>query len=58
MLLYALAWLWFLPAESKTPERQGPTHLSLNPCAFLPSQSWVQKAKGGISFVLYLQATG
>lgn len=44
--------------ESKTPERQGPTHLSLNPCAFLPSQSWVQKAKGGISFVLYLQATG
>ena len=58
MLLYILSQLSFLPAESKTPEQQGPTHLSLNPWAFFPSRSWVQKAKGGISFVLYLQATG
>lgn len=58
MLPYVLSQLSFLPAESKTPERQGPPHLSLNLCAFLPSQSWVQKAKGGVSFVLYLQATG
>lgn len=58
MLLYVLSQLSFLPAESKTPEQQGPTHLSLNPCAFFPSRSWGQKAKGGISFVLYLQATG